>query len=337
MSLKLTSVFLALLGSTVCQNAHVPVLKTDFKKGDAPAQWAKGHPKEWGSEDFRIDTTGVITPDEKYLVNFNNTHANFIDLDGDVKTPIATIGFEVPKGYYSPGSIVRPAPEGGFDLIVNVRINGAPYTSGFFRRRVSADLKPVGNTTFYETGLIGSLASKSKAATSDGHIFDLDDPTYDIKLQDPLRDTYDFSFSSDGRFLSVTGIGGAQLYNATSGEILFRYPVPADFANWNGAIISPDDKYVAVISDGLTPLQVYSMANLDAAPISISDISRYRFAGSLAWSPDSKYIATGDGGRVRVWSIPEGKVVNAWEPEEPKAEWPNNQFSVGMFGWIDNG
>lgn len=203
----------------------VPNLKSDFKKGDAPAQWAPGYPKSWGHEDFHLQFNvpepddnfgGVVTEDEKYLAMFNGTHVTFVHLDSN--STISTFGFGAPPNVYLSGYTIRSAPQGGYHVLAGGGNSRYDYAIDIYKIFVGADLKPVGEVTVYPSGEIGDFDKNGRMATTGGDIYDLNDPKKKVSLKSPGRIS-GMSFSGDGQYLSTVSWQdmAADLWNATTG------------------------------------------------------------------------------------------------------------------------
>jgi len=303
----------------------VPKFKADFKKGDTPAQWAKGYPKKWGSEDSRFQYSvpnpedrfnAIVTEDEKYLAMFNGSHATFVDLES--KATVSTFGLS--SEFVEIGQTIRVTPQGGYDL----------YTDGgskVFQRRLTSDFKPTGQLISY-LGAIADFQGKN-LVTSTGttfNIYDVSNPnSTTIELKIPSQEKQ-ASLSSDGQYLSITSLFGdsADLWNATTGDRILQFPVGGSWLTK----ISPDGKYVALSHDGV---DVYSLADLAAPPQKLGGFN-YRVK-QMEWSPDGKYLATGDNGRMRLWQFPEGQLMQTWEADFPQ------EYTMQISGltWLDGG
>ena len=295
----------------------VPQLKNDFKKGDVPAQWANGYPKKWGSEDFGIqfndpepDDTfgGVVTEDEKYVVMFNGSHIRFVDLD--TKIDVSTFNLGNPPDSFLAGMTLRSKPQGGYDLLFSGGESRYATPNVMFRRRIASDLKPIGELESYLAGEIGDIDKNGRVASTGGYIYDLDTPDVaNVTLKDHPSIT-GMSFSGDGQYLATVGWVdmSADLWNATTGERILQFP-PTHAQNWLTKI-SPDNKYV-IISLGTAKLQIYSLANLDAEPTVVNSFNDW--IRSIEWTPNAKYLATGDRGRMQVWKFPEVELVQTWQ------------------------
>ena len=108
-----------------------------------------------------------------------------------------------------------------------------------------------------------------------------------------------------------------------------QYP-PTNAQNWLTKF-SPDNKYV-IISLGTGYVQVYSLANLTAPPKVLGKFNNWIRA--IEWSPDSKYLATGDTGRMQLWKFPEAELVQTWEV---KASTNTGVYELYGLGWLDGG
>ncbi|KAF2866959.1 hypothetical protein BDV95DRAFT_598479 [Massariosphaeria phaeospora] len=309
----------------------VPGLKSDMKKGDVPAQWAEGYPKKWDFEDFYLQFnkpepgdrfSGIVTENEKHLVMFNGSHATFVDLD--TNTTVTTFGLEITDNIIVGGLSVRSNPQGGYDLFTDT-------PAVVFRRRVGSDFKLIGGVSSYPTGAIGDFDKNGRMATLDGIIYDLNNPDVDnVTFKNPPRIT-GMSFSGDAKYISTIGWEdkSADLWNATSGEKILQFP-PTNAQNWVTKI-SPNNKHVA-IGLGTGFIQIYSLANLTAEPKVLGPFNSWIRA--MEWSPDSKWFATPDYGRVQLWKFPEGEHVQTWEVDGfPGLEL---RMPTGLC-WLDNG
>jgi hypothetical protein len=321
----------------------VPKLKSDFKKGNATAQWAPGHPKSWGSEDYHVqfndplpETTfsATVTKDEKFLVMFNMTHARFLDMDSN--TTVATIDMGIPPPPAGKGQslMVVPVLQGGFDLIAEVLNPTTFYVEGVYRTRVTADLKPVGTPDVFAGAEIGAIDKDGRMALTDGNIYDLNRLNYSITPVVSLKNHTKISFmdfSPDAKLLSACDWEerAAQIYNATSGDKVFDFP-PTNAQLWVTKF-SPDGKYV-LIALGSGTVQVFEVANLTAPPTVVS--SYVRMNNDIAWSPDSKYLATSNSGNLTIWKFPGGEPVQSWAVDLSPI---SDGQGVSSLGWLDGG
>jgi WD40 repeat protein len=313
----------------------VPKFKTDFQKGNVSAQWAEGYPKQWGAEDSRFDFggwqpelydfvfNGIVTEDEKYLAMINGTHATFVDLDSN-----ATVStFALSPGVKEAGNMIRSLPQGGYELWTSEpRIDGDSNT---YQRRLTSELKPTGELSKYRGGFRALQGSKMVANTFKSYIiYDLSSPNRTgITLSNPPA-IYDISFSSDARYLSSVGWTdrSADLWNTTTGEKILQFP-KTNAQNWITRI-SPDDRYV-FLGLGTGYVQVYALANLTAEPIVLDGFNNW--VRQAEWSPDGKYLATGDSDRMRIWKFPEVEVVQTWQLESPRG------LGTWQLAWLDGG
>lgn len=316
----------------------VPVLISDFAKNDVSAQWASGYPKEWGSEDFHYQFSvpdpedcfnGVVTEDEKHLVMFNGTHVTFIDLE--TNSTVSTFRIKIPENILALGLTIRSVPQGGYDLLVNVAPNRYDYPSMTIRTRLSPDLKLVGDPTHYQGG-IGSISKQGRIATTYGYIYDLESSNDTSVVMEGQPHITDLSFSPDGVHLASVSWqkATADLWNATSGKKIFEFPA-TNVENWVTRF-SPDGKYIAIsLGSGKNSIQVYSLDDLATEPTVLQSFNFWIRA--VEWSPDSKYIATGDKQRMQVWKMPEAQVVQTWEVEGTF----NSVFELSGLTWLDDG
>lgn len=317
-----------------------PKLKSDFQKANTTAQWAPGYPKVWGSEDFHLQFNepepddvfrGVVTEDEKYLAMFNGSHVKFVDLDTNATMSIFKLGNA--RIAYGSGLTLRATAQGGYDVLTQGAENYSSNANTIYRQRVASDLQPVGEPTSFSCGEIGDIDKNGRIATTCGDIYDLNSPNAtSVKLNSSTKIT-GMSFSSDGQYISTVGWEArtADLWNATTGEKILEFP-PTNAQNWVTKI-SPDNKYV-LISLGTRYLQIYSLANLTAAPRVLGPTFFNDWMRSIEWSPDSKFLAIGDAGRMRLWKVPELELVQSWEIDRSAG---GQVIETNGLVWFDNG
>ncbi|KAF2439178.1 lytic polysaccharide monooxygenase [Karstenula rhodostoma CBS 690.94] len=317
----------------------VPKTKSDFAKNNVTAKWASGYPREWGSEDFHYQLNApdpednfdaVVTSDEKYLVMFNGSYIEFIDVEKN--TTASGFAFRVPDKQYAVDLTVRPATKGGYDVFMGIASYKYDTPKTFLRQRVGSDVKPIDQPILYQ-GSIGAISKQGKLVSRYGYIYDLETtsntPVATLKGQPAVTD---LSFSPDGVHLSSVSWNEktANLWNATSGEKIFSFPA-TNSQNWLTRF-SPDGKYVAIaLGSGNNTLQIYAMSNLTAAPIEIKDFNDW--PRQLDWSPDSQQIAVGDRGRLRILNFPSKEVTQTWEIDITD-NYPPTAISPS---WLDGG
>jgi WD40 repeat protein len=314
----------------------IPKFKSEFKKGEAPAQWADGYPKKWGSEDFslhfnvpEVDDTffSVITEDEKYAVMSNGSHATFFDLN--LNATVSTFNLGLQNKMTASIFIVRSVSQGGYDILTGGTLRRYETPKTVSQIRVSSDLRPTGNVSSYGGGEVGDFDKNGRMATTYGYIYDLNSPAT-VTLKDATGIT-GMSFSGDGQYISTVGWidKTADLWNATTGDKILQFP-PTNAQNWLTKV-SPDNKYV-VISLGTGYLQIYDLANLKAEPRVLGPFNNWIRA--IEWSPDSKYLATGDTGRMQLWKFPEAQVAQTWEVDGSAGGERRELYGLG---WFDGG
>jgi len=313
----------------------VPHITSDFKKDGAPAQWAQGYPKRWGSEEVHFQFndpepekafSAVVTEDEKYLAMLNGSHVKFIDLD--TKAAVCTIDIGAPRNLFLLDLVLLSTPQGGYDLLINGEKGASRYPRAIddiFHRRLGPDLKPVGELVTYPGGRIGDFDKNGRMATTKGHIYDLNSRNSTrVELKDAPESIVGMSFSGDGQYLSTVG-SSADLWNATSGEKIFQFPSERP-DTWLTKF-SPDSQIVAVASQ-LSYIQLYSLTNLTAEPKLLGPFQG--LITDIAWSPDSKYLAASDNGRAQVWKMPEMELVQTWSTDK-------DNVAVDGLTWLDDG
>lgn len=319
-------------------NVVVPKVKSDFTKDNVASQWAPGHPKEWGSEDFSYqfgepDPEGAfgaaITDDERYLTLFNGSHVEFVDLNSNSTSLIFKP--EVTDGVILSNFVVRNAADGGYDVFTSTgrSIYDSPATTS--RHHVSADLKKVNPPVVYQ-GAVGAISKNDQAITSTGTIYDLKATTNtSVATLEGQPGLTDYSFSPDGAYLATVSWiqQTADLWNATSGQKVFQFPA-TNTQNWV-ARFSPDGKYIAfVLGGGFSSVRIYSLGDLKAAPVEINGFNDW--PRNIEWSPDSKQIAIGDVGRLQVFNFPSKEIVQAWQ-----VDFDVNVYSTTDIHWFEGG
>ncbi|KAF1833488.1 WD40 repeat-like protein [Decorospora gaudefroyi] len=303
----------------------LPHLTSDFNNGNTSAQLAQGYPQKWGSEELRFQFndpqvqdvfSAVVTEDEKYLAMLNGSHVRFVDLD--TKDVVSTIDMGAPSDTRLPDLVLRATRQGGYDLLSNA--------GDIFQRRLGPDLKPIGEVVTYPDDRIGAFDNTGRVATTEGYIYDLNNPKTTRVTLDITHTTPSFiramSFSDDGQYLSTVG-SSADLWNATSGEKIFEFP--AERPETRLTTFSPDSKYVAVAAS-LSHIQLYSLSELSAEPTMLGPFRG--LISDIAWSPDSKYLAAGDFSRVQLWKFPEVGLVQTWTTD-------SSSYTSSSLSWLD--
>jgi len=319
-------------------NIVVPREKSDFTKDGVSAQWASGYPKEWGSEDYQYqfnepdpeDTfTSAITPDEKYLAMSNGTHVTFVDLEKN--STAATLAHTMPDRILALSLMLRPAPQGGYDVFTSGSSGGKyDVISATVRTRLSSDLKPIGDPSTYQ-GAVGDISKQGKLAALSGNIYDLEGSDTPIATLTDQPDITDLSFSPDGVHLASVSWHAqtADLWNATSGQKIFQFPA-TKAQNWVTQF-SPDGKYIAIaLGSSNNTIQVYTLGNLTAPPTEIKGFNDW--PRNLDWSTDSKTLTVADSGRLRIFKVPSREVVQTWEVDGSE-----NVLSPYGVSFLDNG
>lgn len=361
--MKLLNQMLAGAGvfQTVIAQADIPLIKTNLAKDGNPAQWAAGHPKVWGSEDFQMslgvpspeqDLDVVATEDEKFLVISNGTHVQFLDLDTNSTVALLYLpqeqwpqreGAMLGNNLYRAGDLkVHTAAQGGYNVIFTL-FDGREYdlygSKHIHRLRVGANLQLLGSSV-YQSG-VGAVSSRGSLAALSGKLYDLSRVDTDTPYGELTGGWQSgISFSADGALLaSSANLREAHLRNVTSGEKILSYPRSgSDDIYTRGAYISPDGEYVVVAQEpypGAGLFQVYPAADPTSKPIEIQ-LMDHGHARDIAWHPSKSQVAVGDKGRLRILDVPSMKVVNVWETDVRE--------TVGLFHfaptqikWLDGG
>jgi WD40 repeat protein len=255
----------------------VPKEKSDFMNDGIRAQWAYGYPKQWGSEDYHYqfskpdpeDTFSLgPTSDEKYLAISNGTHVTLIDLEQN--STVSTLALAMPDRIAALTLMLRPTPEGGYDVFLSGS-GGGKYDiiSATVRIGLSSELKPAGNASIYQGG-IGDISKQGKLASLSGYIYDLEGTDTPIATLTDRLDITDLSFSPDGVYSASVSWHAqtADLWNATFGRKIFQFPATKG-QNW-ATQFSPDGKYTAIaFGSANNAIRVYNLENLTAPPAEI--------------------------------------------------------------------
>ncbi|KAF2656934.1 YVTN repeat-like/Quino protein amine dehydrogenase [Lophiostoma macrostomum CBS 122681] len=343
-----TACLLQAAGSTVLpgfktvlvNNVLVPKTKSDFSKNNISAKWALGYPKERGAEDFHYsfgtpdpgdNFNAVVTDDEKYVTLFNGTHVQFIDVARNFSALL--FPFQSPANTFMSGLKVRPATQGGYDVLTGFNSRSAnSIPTMTLRQRLDINLQPIGTSIIYQ-GSISAISKQGKMVSLEGDIYDLETASNSsvatLKGQSQLTD---FSFSPDGVHLASVSSQAktADLWNATSGDKIYAFP-DTGAQNWLTRF-SPDGKYVVIaLGSANNSVQIYALGNLTAPPIEIKGFNDW--PRNLDWSPTSRQIAISDNGRLRIFDVPSKEVVQDWEITLDGGYY----YSPTDVKWLDNG
>ncbi|CAI6332760.1 unnamed protein product [Periconia digitata] len=314
----------------------VPKLKSDFAKNNVSAQWAPSYPKEWGSEDLQFQFndpmpdevfSGVLTDDGRYLAMLNGTHVRFLDID--LNTTVTTFSLGLPANYAAQHLVVRSTPEGGYDVFAD---GAKPLISvdSVFRRQLYPDLTLTSETPIAYKGALGTFSKQGKMALTPGSIHDLNTPNSPAIILEGQTSVTDLNFNPNGTLLSTVNwnLRTADLWNATTGAKIFAFP-DAKAQNWR-TLFSPDGKYIAIaLGSGNRSIQIYATENLAAKPITLTGFKDWPRV--LEWSQSSSFLAVGDPGRLQVFGVPDGTVLQTWELESTN----NGVYSVDDVHWVD--
>lgn len=321
--------------SVLVNNIIIPKTKADFQKDNATAKWASGYPKEWGSEDFNyqlnvpdpeVNFNAVITEDENFLFMYNGSYVEIVDLNKN--TTVSGFVFEVPEKLLAVAFSVRSATQ-GYDVLVGAGTYKYNSPDTTLRQHVGTNLAPVGPKILYQ-GAIGAISKQGKLVTTAGYVYDLettdDVPVATLSGQPQLSD---FSFGPDGVHLSSVDWEKetADLWNATSGEKIYEFPA-TKAQNWFTRF-SPDGKYVAFgLGSSNNTIQIYTLANFTAAPIEIHGFNNW--PRQMEWHPDSRHVAVGDDGRLRIYHLPDQSIIQTWQVDADSFYYPPTGKSLSI-------
>lgn len=315
------------------QAAALPTatLAADFKKNNVSAQWADGHPKQWGSEDIKYEYplppdaywfAGTVSEDGKFVALSNGTHVKTIRTDTNVV--VSEVG--VPLSEIEQ-SVLLSRPNKTYDLIVargdssliiHISSEGKIFGES---RSIPGTLSPFGSKYTSQDGRL-VLTILSAAQTVYAH--DLDNPSWNLTLTGHRDSIMSAAYSPDSKYISTTSWDQTvRLYNATNGEFVRSFG-PTGGQNWF-TNFSPDGKYL-LVATGNEKTMFWEVANPDAAPVVLPGYSWSRIA---EWSPDSELVAGGSSGRIVVYSLKEKKTIQVWQDEDP---WNSQIRVLNWFG-----
>lgn len=331
------------------QAAGAPAMPTstlvsDFKKNNVSAQWAPGHPMQWGTEEKKFEDppftdpnvytnlVGAVSEDEKFLAMVNLTNTKIVDFDTGAIVSLPTEDY---KGD-TERAIFLSAPNGEYDVLISAS-NYTARNEKVIQIHLSADGKPTNQTNYYG-GRLSSfdalpfnkrrfLTSPMTGSPGTGNVYayDLDNPTSNLTLTGATDWSVSAAFSPDGKYISTASWDQtARLYDATTGEVIHTFG-PTGGQNWLTRF-SPDGKYVMVTNGGRTPnVRIWSLDNLLAEPWVISDFKDW--VRHAEFSPDGEYLAAGEYGLLLVYRVSDKAVVQRWEMED------RNTFETHEISW----
>ncbi len=104
-------------------------------------------------------------------------------------------------------------------------------------------------------------------------------------------------WSADGKRILASGSGDTQVFDASTGKVVYKLPGEL-------AAFSPDGTAIATAANGL--LRICSASNGSLIALSAVDV----VGTSLAWSPGGDFLALGSSdGRILIWGIESREVV----------------------------
>lgn len=103
------------------------------------------------------------------------------------------------------------------------------------------------------------------------------------------------AWSPDGKRIVSASLIDLIVWDASSGAIIWTQSLNADRLSW-----APSGKYIAWAYSGLGGI-VDAASGASIATFQSPDGSDF---GALAWSPDSRYIATTSNGEIQIWAAP---------------------------------
>jgi WD40 repeat protein len=171
--------------------------------------------------------------------------------------------------------------------------------------------------------LAGSAVVDSIAFSPDGKLLATGSEIFDLATGAPLHDfaggAYDVAFSPDGSLIATANgymPNGVRLFSASTGRLASQ--VTGDYAN--ALAFSPDGKQLAAATGYLNQGVVVWDA---AAGTKIRTLAGG--SGSVAYSPDGKFVATG-GGKVELWNPTSGAPIRELDATDVLAFSPDGRM-----------
>ncbi|KAJ4350365.1 uncharacterized protein N0V89_008986 [Didymosphaeria variabile] len=301
-----------------------PSVLHDFQKNNVSSSWALGHPKEWSDKDaLRYEfsdggpyryTSGAIfatalSSDERFLVTVNTSnHVSVIDFATGVQVFDRTLSSTYQAAYRAVRVLAGPS---GYEVLASMTYQEVQ------KLQLSPQGEQIGNVTVYPGGLLYEKGSPSTshnerlfitAVPTAGQytIYDLDEPSVHLTLNNQPDDMYDASFTPDDQYVvtrsySYSGMpGSTRMWDVKTGALV------RDFNNTNSETlsISPDGSLLAT-SLSWEAIQIWSLTNATAPPTTLTFPEKTNINGvqRLAWSPDSTYLAVGTYKNLLVWKL----------------------------------
>ena len=328
-----------------------PTLISDFKKDNVSAQWAPGHPLQWGTEEKLIEfpiplesygsLSAALSDDEKFLILTNETFIKVISVaDGSL---VSTPTFNASEQQIE-SILLRTAPDGGYDLLVSTQQSYSNFKN--FQIRISKDgistgepVERLGEFTTFETWYSGTGASplskdRRRFVTENGdrpgvaYIYDFEDASASVTLEGHTDRIMSAVFSPDGKTVATAGWDGyGKLWDATSGKLLHDLG-PYKAQNWL-ARFSPDGNNILVSIGSRANVSIWDTRDLTKAPVVFGPFGGW--VRTAAWSPKGDFLAIGgDSGLITIYRTSDWAVAQTWQMEDRS----NEAFQLE---WLDGG
>ncbi|KAF2729683.1 WD40 repeat-like protein [Polyplosphaeria fusca] len=315
-------------------------LVSDFKKNNVSAKWAEGHPMQWGTEDKKYtypipleayDFAAAVSPDEKYLVMINTTGSKVVSLDTGAVTSNPTFSYQ--------GSgdrvILVSAANNQYDIIRSAS-NYSSRTDRVSRIRLGQDGKPTGDVAEYD-GRFSSFeawpfnndTTRMLTQTDTSvYIYSRSNPSSNLTLTGFTDMVVNEVFSPDGAYVSTASWdGNGRLYDAHTGALVHTFG-PLNGQSWITRF-SPDGKSVLVTTNYRAIVNIWSLGNSTAAPLSLGPYDSW--VRSARWSPDGSLLALGLSGEMFIYRVADMAVVQHWAMEDRGSSEINNMQ------WLEGG
>ncbi|KAF2867303.1 hypothetical protein BDV95DRAFT_610717 [Massariosphaeria phaeospora] len=338
---------------SVAQAAIVTVdLTSDFKKNNASAKWAPGHPVEWRSSADEImfewplqlqyagRFTGHVTNDAKFLIMANESYAQVVSLD--TRKSVSTFALN----YLSRGEgrMTSIYVGNGYDVIISgVDYTINPATEATVTFRLSAN----GTIAGPQTVLPGSFTNVDKEllhrksrfvlTNNEGknvaYVHDLNNPNTTLTLSGHRDAIISAAWAPYGRYIATAAWDGImKLWDEVTGKELYSFP-STNAQNWLTRF-SPDGQYflyTAGNGDG-RGVYIYNMDDLNlttgAPPPEPWLIKADNWVRSGEFSPQGDYVAFASYGLVEVYRTSDRQLVQRWAAEDKTG------FEVTDITWI---
>jgi len=116
------------------------------------------------------------------------------------------------------------------------------------------------------------------------------------------------AFSPDGKTLASAGVENVNFWNVGAGKLILSFNGEPNNGSFSAAAFSPDGKTLAAGNfDSTVRLLDVSAGSLihsfEGHNYQIFGRQRFYHVHSVAFSPDGKMIASGDGATIKIWSV----------------------------------